>query len=76
MVGWYSPAFVDASFAGSAAGTATPPDEFVAIQGLPMGNGYRMTTSNGQVGAFGDAPSLGSVLGGNLPLSAPIVGTA
>jgi hypothetical protein len=41
-----------------------------------MGLGYRIVSSQGQVASFGDAPGLGSVLGGFLPLDPPIVGAA
>jgi hypothetical protein len=40
----------------------------------PDGNGYWVATANGDVSAFGDAPSYGSLVG--KPLNQPIVGMA
>ncbi|HEY7917183.1 MAG TPA: hypothetical protein VIC86_09445 [Acidimicrobiales bacterium] len=50
----------------------TTPSPFVAVVATPDSQGYWQSTADGQVLAFGDAPTYGSMSG--LPLNHPIVG--
>ncbi len=67
-----SPWPISGSYALTLPRCGTTSSQFVAVAATPDGQGYWQSAADGQVLAFGDAPTYGSMSG--LPLNHPIVG--